>query len=203
MIARVFDMTIRIIYFILGILVPYFAEQYAYSRFISGREKPEIKESETVAQGYGWRLIWDASYFLLFISTGYRIILVMNMLSAFEWLGYFCFLLGVLLRILSLKEIGRFYDPGIVIKVDHQMVNTGPYRTLRHPLHLGTVLQIGGLAFFAPLWLALPAVFASLWLCLYLNRTEDQTHAQQLGAGFDTYYSKTWDIIDLIFWKVR
>ncbi len=194
-------MTIHAFHFVLGILVPYFAEQYAYSRFISNIEKPEATEPGTVAQGYGWRLIWDASYFLLVISTGYRIILVMNLLSAFEWLGYFCFLLGVLLRILSLKEIGRFYDPGIVIKVDHQMVNTGPYRTLRHPLHLGTLMQIIGLAGFSPIWLALPAVTASLVLCLYLNRTEDRAHSQQLGAIFNAYYSKTWDIIDLFFRK--
>ena len=201
MIAQAFDMTIHIFYFILGILVPYFAEQYAYSRFISGREKPEIKESETVAQSYGWRLIWDASYFLLVISAGYRVILLVAKLSTFEWLGYFCFLLGVLLRIWSLSEIGRFYDPGIVIKADHQMIQTGPYRVFRHPLHLGTLLQIIGLAVFSPFWLALPAVFASLSLCLYLNRTEDHAHSQQLGSAFDSYYSKTWDIIDLIFWK--
>src|SRR5258706_9526120 len=123
----------------------------------------------------------------------------MNMLSAFEWLGYFCFLLGVLLPILSLKENGKFYNPGIVNKVDHQMVNTGPYRTLRHPLHLGTVLQIGGLAFFAPLWLALPAGFGSLWLCLFFNRTEDQKNAQQIRCGFYTFLSKTREIFDLIF----
>ena len=194
-------MTIHAFYFILGILVPYFAEQYAYSRFISKAEKQEIKNAETVAQGYGWRLIWDASYFLLVINAGYQIILVMNPFSAFEWLGYFCFLLGVLLRTWSLKEIGRFYDPGIVIKADHQMVNTGPYRILRHPLHLGTLLQIIGLAGFSPIWLVLPAVTASLALCLYLNRTEDRAHAQQLGDAFEAYYSKTWDIIDLFFRK--
>src|SRR5258707_6020657 len=168
-------MTIHAFHFVLGILVPYFAEQYAYSRFISNIEKPEATEPGTVAQGYGWGLIWDASYFLLVISTGYRIILVINLLSAFEWLGYFCFLLGVLLRILSLKEIGRFYDPGIVIKVDHQMVNTGPYRTLRHPLHLGTVLQIGGLAFFSPLWVAVAALFFSLLLWPFFYFTGDPT----------------------------
>jgi len=196
-------MTLRILYFILGILAPYFVEQYAYSRFIPRDNKPESKDREAVSQGYGWRLIWDAAYFLAFTSAGYRIIPPNAPLSTFEWLGYICFLLGVTLRVWSLKEIGRFYDPGIVVKADHQMIHTGPYRILRHPLHLGTVLQISGLASFAPLWLASPVVFASLLLCLYLNRTEDRAHAQKLGPAFETYYSKTWDIVDLIFWKIR
>jgi hypothetical protein len=62
-------------------------------------------------------------------------------------------------------------------------------------------MQIFGLAGFSPIWLALPAMIASLALCLYLNRTEDRAHSQQLGSVFDAYYSKTWDIIDLFFRK--
>jgi hypothetical protein len=65
------------------------------------------------------------------------------------------------------------------------------------------VLEISGLAFFAPIWLALPAGIASLILCLSLNRTEDRTHAHQLGDEFKVYYLKTWDLIDLIFWKSK
>ena len=194
-------MSVHIFSFIFGILVPYFAEQYSYSRFISSVSAQETKNTESVSQSYGWRLIWDVAYFLLFINASYCIIVVNMRLSSWEWLGYFCFLLGVFMRIWSLKEIGRFYDPGIVVKADHQMIRTGPYLILRHPLHLGTVLQIIGLAAFAPVWLALPAVLASIILCLYLNRTEDRTHARQLGSAFESYYLKTWDIIDLIFWK--
>src|SRR5258705_370758 len=69
-------MTIHAFHFVLGILVPYFAEQYAYSRFISNIEKPEATEPGTVAQGYGWRLIWDASYFLLVITQKPGILLI-------------------------------------------------------------------------------------------------------------------------------
>jgi len=194
-------MTLRIFYFILAILVPYFVEQFSYSRFISGGEKSEPNDTVSVSQGYGWRFIWDAAYFLLFISAGYRIIFRAAPLSTFEGLGYVCFLFGVSLRVWSLREIGRFYDPGIVIKAGHQMIHTGPYRLLRHPLHLGTLLQIIGLALSAPLWIALPTAAASILLGLYLNRTEDRAHAQQLGPAFESYYLKTWDIIDLIFWK--
>ena len=192
-------MILRAFYFVLAIPIPYFVEQYAYSKFIPARN-PAAPKNETISQSYGWRLIWDTAYFLLFINAVYRIIILSAPLITLEWLGYFCFLFGIALRVWSLKEIGRFYDPGIVVKADHQMVQTGPYRILRHPLHLGTVLQIIGLAGFAPMWLAFPAVLASLALCLYLNRTEDRTH-RQLGSAFEAYYLKTWDLIDLIFWK--
>ena len=192
-------MSSRIIFFLFIIVSPYFVEQYAYSRFIPGPHKA-TENRATTSQSYGWRLIWDAAYFLLFINSAYRIVVLNAPWFMHEWLGYVCFLFGIALRVWSLKEIGRFYDPGIVIKSDHQMIRTGPYRALRHPLHLGTLLQITGLAGFAPWWLAFPAVLAALLLCLYLNRTEDRAH-RQLGAAFESYYLNTWDLIDLIFWK--
>jgi protein-S-isoprenylcysteine O-methyltransferase Ste14 len=194
-------MMLHVLYFTLAILVPYFAEQYAYWKSIPRKGSQDIQNTKTGPEDYGWRLIWDAGYFLVLVSAAYRIIGETAPLSVWEWVGYACFLLGVILRVKSLGELGRFYDPGIVIKTDHQIVQTGPYRFLRHPLHLGTILQITGLALFAPLWLRLPVVIASLLLGLYLNRMEDRAHAQKFGPSFRLYYLKTWDLIDLIFWK--
>jgi len=193
-------MTLQILYFILGILLPYGVEQYAYSKLIPVDDKREKNEGDFL-QEYGWRFIWDTAYFLVLIGAGYRMIFTVPPFSNWEWFGYISFLFGVLLRVWSLKSIGRFYNSGIAIKPDHQMIRTGPYRILRHPLHIGTVLQITGLAFFAPLWLAIPAILASLLLCLYLNYTEDRTHSQKLGSVFEVYYLETWDIVDLIIWK--
>jgi len=185
------------------ILVPYFAEQYAYWLAITKADPGTTNQAKKITQGYGWRFIWDASYFSVLISAGFRIIFVQAPFSYWEWMGYLGFLTGVLLRISAIRVLGKFYDPGIAIKVDHQMIQSGPYRILRHPLHLGTVLQITGLAFFAPIWLRWPAVIASLVLGLYLNRTEDRTHLEHLGTEFKSYYLKTWDIVDLFHWKNR
>jgi len=190
-------MITNIFYFISGIIFPYALEQVAYSRMIP----PVDKQSTVVTQNYGWRIIWDAAHFLMLISAGYRVIGVNAPLSPWQWLGYFAFLGGVILRIWSLKQLGKFYDSGIALKVDHQIVQTGSYRFLRHPLHIGTLAQISGLSAFAPIWLRVPVIIASLAVCLYLNRTEDKTHAERFGETFQTYYRQTWDIVDLIVWK--
>ena len=191
-------MLTNILYFVLGILVPYAAEQYAYVKLMA----PSDKKTNN-SQGYGWRIIWDVAHFLMLVCVGYRIIVVNDPLSQWEWLGYFGFLFGVILRILSLKELGGFYSTGFTIKEHHQIVQTGPYRFLRHPLQLGTLLQICGMACFAPFWLGIPAVAISLALGLYSNRIEDRLHAERFGASFKPYYLKTWDVVDLIFWKTR
>ena len=190
-------MIVNIFYFILGILAPYALEQVAYAKLIPVGDQRE----KAATQSYGWRIVWDASHFAMLIGAGYRIIVVNDPLAQWEWLGYFIFLFGVILRVWSLKELGRFYDSAIALQADHQIVQTGPYRILRHPLHIGTISQISGLAGFAPLWLGAPFVIASLAVCVYLNRVEDKTHAARFGESFQSYYLKTWDIVDLIFWK--
>lgn len=191
----------QVVYFAIGILLPYFAEQYAYSKLIPSAAAPESQGTKTITQGYGWRFVWDMAFFLLLIYAGYRLLFTTAPLAVLEWFGYFCFLFGITLRIWALKELGMFYDSGIALQADHQLVRSGPYHILRHPLHVGTFSQITGLALFAPMWLGAPAVIASLILCLYLNRTEDKTHLQKFGAEFTTYYVQTWDFIDLVFWK--
>lgn len=192
-------MIINIIQFIGEIIFPYFVEEYAYKKLISSN----AGYSGNVTQTYGWRIIWDAAYFLVILSTGYQIIFLDRSFSFWQLIGYIIFLCGIGLRILSLKELGKFYDPGILIKTDHQIVKTGPYRIFRHPLHLGTLMKISGLASFSPLWMAVPIIVVSLVLGLNLNRTEDRTHAEQLGLSFQQYYHSTWDIVDLFIRKNR
>ena len=195
-------MIVNIIYFIGGVLIPHAAEQYAYRKFIGINKQPaEGNNTGIVSQGYGRRVLWDLAYFLVVLRAGYQIIFSGNFLSPLEWFGYIAFLWGVVLRVWALKELGSFYDSGIVIKKDHQIVSTGPYRFLRHPLHLGTLLKITGLSFFSPLWLGAPVVLASVLLDISLNRLEDHLHFQQFGPSFKEYYRTRWDIVDLFFWK--
>ena len=188
-------MLLPIIYFIMAFLIPYFLEEAAYSKLIPSTPRGE----KTIAQGYGWRIVWDLAYHIGLIGAGYNIIF----LKHWEWLGYVIFLAGILLRIWSLSQLREFYDPGIALRSDHRLVQTGPFRLLRHPLHVGTLLKISGLAFFLPLWIVIPNVIASLVLALYLNRTEDCLHLEKFGSDFQMYYLRSWDFVDLIFWKKK
>jgi protein-S-isoprenylcysteine O-methyltransferase Ste14 len=193
-------MIINIICFIVGVGLPYLAEEYAYRRLRSGNAQTDAG-SPSVSRGYGLRIVWDVAYFFVVLASGYRLIFSNAPLTWFEWLGQIAFLGGIMLRIWSLRALGQFYDSGIAIRSDHQLVRNGPYRTLRHPLHLGTLLKIIGLAFFSPAWLGIAAVFSSLALAIQINRTEDLIHLQRFGSSFKDYHRSTWDIVDLFFWK--
>ena len=188
-------MFLSVIYFILAIVVPYVFEQIAYRKFIPAPSPGEKK----VVQEYGWRIVWDLAYYFVLFGSGYTIIV----LGYWVWWGYVIFLSGILLRAWALSHLRRFYDPALALRSDHQLVQSGPFRVLRHPLHLGTTLKITGLAAFLPLWLALPTVVASVAVGVSLGYLEDRVHLDKFGSDFRAYYLRTWDIVDLIFWKKK
>jgi protein-S-isoprenylcysteine O-methyltransferase Ste14 len=192
-----------ILYFGGLLALPYMLEQYAYWRFTikEPREKKQAKSIKNIS-GYGWAYLWDLAHFILLIYACYWVIFHTSSLTLLDWSGLTLFIIGVLLRIRALRELGEFYDSDVSVQGDHQVISTGPYRYIRHPLHLGTDLQIVGLAFLAPVWLALPLVVASLVLTVVRNRTEDQVLIEHLGLAYHDYYARTWDPVDIVYRKL-
>jgi protein-S-isoprenylcysteine O-methyltransferase Ste14 len=73
---------------------------------------------------------------------------------------------GVVLRLVSMRTLGRGYSHHVVRTDDHVIVQTGPYRMIRHPAYAGMLLGHAGLVlcFLSPAavvaWFALAAALA-------------------------------------------
>jgi len=193
-----------IVYVVIFIILPYGLEQFVYWRF-AGKKKQATQPEEVsaVISGYSTAYIWDFAHFAVLVYAIYWLVWQMESLTAFEALGLLLFVGGVALRIWSLRELGEFYDSDSVVRRDHQIVRSGPYRFLRHPLHWGSDLQIIGLAVLAPVWLALPAIIAALAVTIYRNHLEDKALNQHLGTAYQDYFEVTWDPVDWLFSKAR
>jgi protein-S-isoprenylcysteine O-methyltransferase Ste14 len=56
---------------------------------------------------------------------------------------------GVAFRLYAIRELGRFYSHRVRALTDHEIVETGPYRVVRHPAYTGMALaHIGFVSFF-------------------------------------------------------
>jgi protein-S-isoprenylcysteine O-methyltransferase Ste14 len=137
------------------------------------------------------------------VAAGYKSVFVRMPLSAWEWLGYAIYGDGIGLRIWALRALGPFWDGGVVICEEHQVVDTGPYRYMRHPLHPGTALDVVGLAFSSPIWLGVPCAVISLIVAVFINRLEERALLHELGGAYADYYARTWDLIDLFITRFR
>src|SRR5204863_385897 len=71
--------------------------------------------------------------------------------------GIGVFLAGVAFRLAAIRELGRFYSHRVRLTDGHKIVDTGPYRLVRHPAYTGMLLAHAGfvMSFFHPVALAI------------------------------------------------
>ena len=62
------------------------------------------------------------------------------------------FAAGVLLRLVAMRTLGRFYSHFVVRRDDDAIVRTGPYRAVRHPAYAGMLVGHAGLVLFFLNW---------------------------------------------------
>jgi len=78
--------------------------------------------------------------------------------------GLILFVCGITFRLVAIRTLGRFYSHRVRIAGDHQVVDTGPYRFLRHPAYTGMlVAHLGFVLIFMNLWAAIA------WLVLLIT----------------------------------
>jgi protein-S-isoprenylcysteine O-methyltransferase Ste14 len=92
----------------------------------------------------------------------------------------------------SSRELGKNWSLVARMRSDHELVRTGPYARIRHPIYLGMLLFLLALAVALGHWLqlivALPVFLAGTTI---RTRLEDGLLEQQFGEKFRDYRSST------------
>src|SRR5882672_7052382 len=74
--------------------------------------------------------------------------------SAWFVSGCTLFALGLALRWYSIFYLGRFFTVNVAIHAGHEIIDTGPYRHIRHPSYAGALCAFLGLALCMENWLS-------------------------------------------------
>lgn len=104
-------------------------------------------------------------------------------------------ILGVLAPILSwtaVHHLGRQFRVNAGLYEDHQLVRSGPYAIVRHPIYSSLLAMLG-----STLFLATPWEWAVVLLALFIAGTEIRVHAEdnllrsRFGDAFIEYQRQT------------
>jgi protein-S-isoprenylcysteine O-methyltransferase Ste14 len=83
--------------------------------------------------------------------------------NAVQSTGLALFTAGFTLRLAAIRQLGRFYSHKVRRTDGHQVIDTGPYRLVRHPAYLGVIAAHLG---FALVFLNAASIAAVLLLVL-------------------------------------
>lgn len=105
----------------------------------------------------------------------------------------------VLLAVWARRHLGRNWSAEVRIAVGHQLIRTGPYRFLRHPIYTAMLGMFLGTAIASSQYHALLAL--ALLFVAYLRKTrlEEKILRQTFGAEYDAYRRDTWALVPLLF----
>ena len=102
-------------------------------------------------------------------------------------LGAALTLAGIAFAIWARVWIAGNWSSDVTLKRDHELITTGPYRWVRHPIYTGVLLAILGTALAVGEWRGLLAVVlagAAFWRKLGI---EEAVMRRQFGAAYDRY----------------
>lgn len=108
-----------------------------------------------------------------------------------QWLGVGITAAGVAIAIWARRHLGANWSGVVTLKEGHELIRTGPYRSIRHPIYTGilvallgtgvTIGQVRGL--FAP---------AVAWLSFFMKaRREESFLAEEFGPAFVEHQRNT------------
>lgn len=107
------------------------------------------------------------------------------------WLGAAVTIAGLLFAVWAREHLGRNWSRSVTIKQGHELITTGPYAVVRHPIYTGILTGFLGMAIAISQvrgFIAFVLVFVALWLKL---RMEEQWMRSQFGEAYATYARKT------------
>ena len=105
----------------------------------------------------------------------------------------------ILLAIWARRHLGRNWSGAVRIGVDHELVRTGPYRLLRHPIYTAMLGMSLGTAISSSQYHALLGLGILLFAYLRKTRIEEQILGQTFGAEYEAYRRESWALVPLVF----
>jgi protein-S-isoprenylcysteine O-methyltransferase len=102
------------------------------------------------------------------------------------------FAAGLVLRWWAIVTLGRFFTVDVTIERDHELVERGPFRWVRHPSYTGVLLAFLGWALTLRNWAAIAVVLAPIFVAFARRmNVEEAALARALGDRYREYMRRT------------
>ena len=119
-------------------------------------------------------------------------------LEALAWIGAVLCIAGLLFCVWARFTLGRNWSGVVTLKGGHELITSGPYAFVRHPIYTGlltmfvaTVIVLGHVAGI----IALPLVFVSFWVKL---RYEEKLMLEKFPNEYGAYQQRVKRLVPFV-----
>ena len=151
------------------------------------------KQAETLRSRFSYTLIVWAAGYLVFSRKFIAAFLQHDVFLRQPWIGW----LGVAITIVGFAItlwarfiLGSNWSGTVTIKVDHELIRTGPYAYVRHPIYTGIIVALIGTTLALDQWRGVFAVIL-LWIGFTIKRLKEEQFMRQTFGEQYAVYSRT------------
>ena len=110
------------------------------------------------------------------------------------------FVAGLILRWWAIITLGRFFTVDVTIEKDHELVERGPFRVMRHPSYTGVLLAFAGLALSLRNWAALLVILLPIGATfIHRMNVEEEALLRALGSRYAEYMKRTKRLMPFVY----
>jgi protein-S-isoprenylcysteine O-methyltransferase len=172
---------------------------YFASEFVLGLVKRSKGGSSSPADRGSIRLLWVVIPVCMFLGFQFEFGWREAGWPPQPWInaaGIAVTLVGLAFRWYAIIYLGRFFTVNVAIAHDHQLIDSGPYRWLRHPSYTGALLAFLGLALCTQNWASLAVIMLGTTAAFgYRIHVEEAALAGAFGERYREYMRRTWRLV--------
>jgi protein-S-isoprenylcysteine O-methyltransferase Ste14 len=114
------------------------------------------------------------------------------------WLGLIMLAAGIAFAVWARHDLGRNWSGTVTVKQNHELIRSGPYRLVRHPIYTGLLLAILGTAIAFGEWRGLLAFGLLTGSLLLKLRIEERFMSESFPKEYARYRAEVPALIPFI-----
>ena len=158
------------------------------------RSGPESRPANKISDSPAARLVHHAmlaaAFTFLFVrqtGVGFLGHRFLPRTAPFQIGGFVITVAGLALAVWARRHLAENWSSRVRIRVGHELIRTGPYAHLRHPIYSGVLLGVMGTAVEVGRWRALVSVVLVLISYWIKARREDAVLAREFGDAWSEH----------------
>ncbi|MBK9778477.1 MAG: isoprenylcysteine carboxylmethyltransferase family protein [Anaerolineales bacterium] len=97
------------------------------------------------------------------------------------------------------KYLAKQFSIEVTLQKDHKLIQSGPYKVVRHPRYLGILIFFTGVSLTFRSLLGIFTVLALALVLIWRVFAEEKMMHEEFGKEWEEYQAKTWRLVPYIF----